>query len=108
MTKPLLFIDGDDAIQTIWAFRMLKKFPLAKIILTNGAPLKIMEEIGLTIYFDQHGKITQKLGIKQVPAIVTQEAEVLKIEEVKADADELVEMRLQEAKQKPQNKKQGS
>jgi conjugal transfer pilus assembly protein TraW len=108
MTKPLLFIDGDDAIQITWAFRMLKKHPLAKIILTNGAPLKIMEDIGLTIYFDQHGKITQKLGIKQVPAIVTQDGEVLKIEEVKADVDELVEMRLKEAKQKPHNNKQGS
>ena len=108
MTKPLLFIDGDDSIQVTWAFRMLKKHPLAKIILTNGAPLKIMEDIGLTIYFDQHGKITQKLGIACVPAIVTQEGEVLKIEEVKADVDELVEMRLQEAKQKPQKEKQGS
>ena len=108
MTKPLLFIDGDDSVQITWAFRMLKKHPLAKIILTNGAPLKIMEDIGLTIYFDQHGKITQKLGIVCVPAIVTQEGEVLKIEEVKADVDELVEMRLQEAKQKPQNKKLGS
>ena len=108
MTKPLLFIDGDDSIQIPWAFRMLKKYPLAKIILTNGAPLKIMEEIGLTIYFDQHGKITKKLGIACVPAIVTQDGDVLKIQEVKADADELVEMRLQEAKQKPQKEKQGS
>ena len=108
MTKPLLFIDGDDSVQITWAFRMLKKHPLAKIILTNGAPLKIMEEIGLTIYFDQHGKITQKLGIACVPAIVTQEGEVLKIEEVKADAAELVEMRLQEEKSKPQKTKQGT
>ena len=108
MTKPLLFIDGDDSIQITWVFRMLKKHPLAKIILTNGAPLKIMEEIGLTVYFDQHGKITQKLGIVCVPAIVTQEGEVLKIEEVKADAAELVEMRLQEVQPKPQKAKQNS
>jgi conjugal transfer pilus assembly protein TraW len=85
MTKPLLFIDGDDTDHLTWAFKMLKLHPLAKIILVKGAPLKIMEEIGLTIYFDQHGKITKKLGIKQVPAIVTQSGEVLKIEEMKVD-----------------------
>ena len=71
MTNPLLFIDGDESIQLTWAFRMLKIHPLAKIIFVKGAPLKIMEEIGLTIYFDQHGGITKKLGITQVPAIVT-------------------------------------
>lgn len=105
MTKPLLFIDGDESIQISWAFSMLKKYPLAKIVLVKGAPLKIMEEVGLSIYFDQYGKITQKLGIKQVPAIVTQDKEHLKIEEVKADAGELVEMRLQETAQKLQNTK---
>ena len=99
MTKPLLFIDGDESIQLTWAFRMLKIHPLAKIIFVKGAPLKIMEEIGLTIYFDQHGGITKKLGITQVPAIVTQDGEHLKVEEVKVDADVLVEMRLQEMHQ---------
>ena len=105
MTKPLLFIDGDESIQINWAFSMLKKYPLAKIVLVKGAPLKIMEEVGLSIYFDQYGKITQKLGITQVPSIVTQDKEHLKIEEVKADAGELVEMRLQETAQKLQNTK---
>jgi conjugal transfer pilus assembly protein TraW len=109
MAKPLLFIDGDDPMHITWAFRMLKTYPLAKIILTNGAPLQIMEEIGLTIYFDQHGKITKKLGITQVPAIVTEDKDkkLLKIEEVKADADELVEVRLQETKRQLQKAKQG-
>lgn len=99
MTKQLLFIDGDESIQLTWAFRMLKIHPLAKIIFVKGAPMKIMKEIGLTVFFDQHGKITKKLGITQVPAIVIQEEKHLKIEEVKADADLLVEMRLQEAHQ---------
>jgi conjugal transfer pilus assembly protein TraW len=92
MTKPFLFIDGDESLQLTWAFRMLKIHPQAKIIFVKGAPIKIMQEIGLTIFFDQHGKITKKLGITQVPAIVTQEGKFLKIEEVKADADGIVEM----------------
>lgn len=107
MTKPLLFIDGDESIQLTWAFRMLKIHPLAKIIFVKGAPLKIMNEIGLTVFFDQHGKITKKLGITQVPAIVTQDGKHLKIEEVKADADQLVEMRLQEVDQQ-RSKKQAA
>lgn len=109
MSKPLLFIDGDESMHLTWVFRMLKKYPLAKVILTNGAPLKIMEEMGFAIYFDQHGTITKKLGIKQVPAIVIQEKdqEVLMIQEVRGDADALVDMRLQETTQQPK-RKQGS
>jgi conjugal transfer pilus assembly protein TraW len=86
---------------------MLKIHPLAKIIFVKGAPLKIMEEIGLTVFFDQHGKITKKLGITQVPAIVIQDGKHLKIEEVKADADLLVEMRLQETHEQ-RSKKQAA
>jgi len=107
MTKQLLFIDGDEPIQLTWAFRMLKIHPLAKIIFVKGAPMKIMKEIGLTVFFDQHGKITKKLGITQVPAIVIQDGKHLKIEEVKADADLLVEMRLQEVNQQ-RSKKQAA
>jgi hypothetical protein len=44
-----------------------------------------MEELGITIYFDQFGKITKKLAISQVPAIVTQDNNLLKIEEVFPD-----------------------
>ena len=85
MTKPFLLIDGDDADHLTWALRMLKKYPLGKIILVKGAPLQIWREIGLTIYFDQLGNITKKLGIKQVPALVTQSGDALLIQEMKAD-----------------------
>lgn len=85
MTKPLLFIDGDESKHIDWALFTLKKHPLAKIILVKGEPIRLMEELGITIYFDQFGKITQKLGISQVPAIVTQDNNLLKIEEVLPD-----------------------
>ena len=73
LTKPLLFIDGDESLHLTWAFLMLKRHPLAKVILVKGASLQIMRELGIQVFFDQAGKITQKLGIRQVPAIVTQE-----------------------------------
>lgn len=97
LTKPLLFIDGDESSHLTWAFLMLKRHPLAKVILVKGAPLQIMRDLGIQVFFDQVGKITQKLGINQVPAIVTQEGMLLKIEEVKADVDSLVATRHQEA-----------
>ncbi len=85
MTKPLLLIDGDDTDHLTWAFKMLKTYPLAKIILVKGAPLKIMQEIGLTIYFDQFGNICKKFGIKQVPALISQQDNLLLIQEMKAE-----------------------
>lgn len=95
MTKPLLFIDGDEGDHLTWAFSQIKLHPQAKIILVKGAPLQIMQEMGMQVYFDQHGKITNKLGITQVPAKVTQQGDYLQIEEVKADVEALVEARHQ-------------
>lgn len=85
MTKPLLLIDGDETDHLTWAFKMLKTYPLAKIIFVKGAPLKIMKEIGLTIYFDQQGVICQKFGIKQIPALISQKDDLLFIQEMKAE-----------------------
>lgn len=85
MTKPLLFIDGDQGDHLTWAFTQLKQYPQAKVILVKGAPLQIMQDMEIQVYFDQYGKITNKLGIVQVPAKVTQAGNYLQIEEVKAD-----------------------
>ncbi len=85
MTKPLLLIDGDASDHLTWAFKMLKTYPLAKLIFVKGAPLKIMKEIGLTVYFDQQGIICKKFGIKQVPALISQQDDLLLIQEMKAE-----------------------
>ena len=85
MTKPLLLIDGDASDHLTWAFKMLKTYPLAKLVFVKGAPLKIMKEIGLTIYFDQQGVICKRFGIKQVPALITQKDDQLLIQEMKAE-----------------------
>ena len=79
LTKPLLFIDGDDQKQVDWA---VVQQPLALIILTNGSPFELMENIDRPVYFDQEGVLTKKLGILQVPAKVTMQEKHLLIEEV--------------------------
>ena len=73
MTKPLIFIDGTDEDQVIWAKLKLIKHKYGKLILISGKPLKLQERLKRDVYFDQYGKITTKLGITQVPTIVYQE-----------------------------------
>ena len=75
---PFLFIDGSDEEQVNWA-----KTQVGKIILIKGKPLSLSKETGRWFYFDQGGALVRKLGIKQVPAKVSQEGLKLKIEEMK-------------------------
>ena len=77
MTKPLLFIDGDDEKHIKWAFAKLEDESInghkyGKVILVKGSPLELQKRLDRDVYFDQHGILTTKLGIKNVPAIVFQ------------------------------------
>ncbi|MEK7400033.1 MAG: type-F conjugative transfer system protein TraW [Candidatus Poribacteria bacterium] len=74
LREDLLFIDGDDDSQVKFALKQQ-----AKIILVKGSPLKLQRKEKIWIYFDQGGVLTSKLGITQVPALVTQEGLQLKI-----------------------------
>lgn len=72
LSQELLFFDGDDADQVAFTKEKLKDASL-KLILTNGAPLALSEELKTPVYFDQTGLLTKKLGIHHVPALVAQE-----------------------------------
>ncbi len=80
LSQDLLFFDGDDPAQVTFAKEKRKEGSI-KLILVKGAPLTLSEESGVPVYFDQSGFLTQKLGIKHVPALVTQERLRLRIEE---------------------------
>lgn len=93
LSSPLIFIDGNDKAQVTWAQVSwtqgswvetihLKSGSFPKIILTSGSPFQLMEQWMQPVYFDQGGRLTTKLGIKHVPAIVTQEGLKLKITEI--------------------------
>lgn len=71
--QTLYFIDGDDADQVVWMKQQKPKTPLSKIILINGSIKDSAEALDSRIYFDQGGAIVRRFGIKQVPAIITQE-----------------------------------
>ncbi len=75
----LIFLDGDDPAQLEWAFA--QKPQTAKLILTNGAPLKLMKARQRRVYFDQGGKLTAHFEIKALPAMVDQQGRMLRIRE---------------------------
>ena len=75
----LLFLDGDDPDQLAWA---LKQAANAKLILVKGAPLELMKARQRRFYFDQGGKLTERFGIRSVPARVRQQGRVLEISEI--------------------------
>jgi conjugal transfer pilus assembly protein TraW len=81
LSSALAFIDGDDEHQVVWAEGIQVK-QQAKVILTSGAPFQLMEAWKVSVYFDQGGTLTKKLGIKHVPALVVQEGLKLKISEI--------------------------
>ena len=86
LSTNLLFLDGDDHNQLAWVqekFSKSIKTNSVRLIIVKGAPLKLAEDLGIPVYFDQGGILTKKLGIKHVPAVVTQENLRLRIEEIK-------------------------
>ena len=82
LSYKMLFIDGDDEAQVKWGLEKAKKDKV-KIILVNGAIIDLMKENKVRFYFDQQGVLSEKFGIKQVPAIVEQKDLQLLIKEVK-------------------------
>ena len=75
----LLFLDGDDPDQLAWA---LKQDANAKLILMKGAPLELMKAQQRRFYFDQGGKLTERFGIRSVPARVRQQGRLLEVSEI--------------------------
>lgn len=87
---PFLFVDGDDSEQVAWAIRQHQQAGVShkpKIVLMQGAPLELSKQLNLPIYFDQAGVLINKLGIRQVPAKVSQKEKVLIVDEIKLDGE---------------------
>jgi conjugal transfer pilus assembly protein TraW len=94
--RRLFFIDGSRKDQVAWLKEQLNSAPLQKedkeavedrVILVGGSVFKLKEELGDLhedkVYFDQAGELTSKFGINAIPAIVSQDRLILKIDEIK-------------------------
>ena len=83
LSRPLLFFDARDEAQVDRAQRLLgQRHGQLKLILTGGSYLALMRRLQQPVYFDQQGQLTAKLGIRQVPALVTQDGKRLRIDEL--------------------------
>jgi conjugal transfer pilus assembly protein TraW len=88
MTKRLVFIDARDGEQIDWFKKQASRGNFRendKLILVAGRPFEVSKELEREVYFDQHGQLTTKFGIKAVPAVVAQERKddkVLQVSEI--------------------------
>ena len=83
LSRPLFF-DARDAEQVERARRELADHRgQVKLILTGGSYLDLMRRWKQTVYYDQQGLLTTRLGIRQVPARVTQDGQRLRIDELR-------------------------
>jgi conjugal transfer pilus assembly protein TraW len=84
LSKTLIFYNGDDQAQVHWVMELDKKLKgRDKLILVSGSVLTQEQQFKRPIYFDQEGKLTTRFGITHVPASVSQEGLVLRINEAK-------------------------
>jgi conjugal transfer pilus assembly protein TraW len=82
--KVMVFFDGTDPRQVKAAMALYRKYGAerTKLILTNGSPIDVDKKQQVIVYYDQAGKLTSKFGIRQVPATVIRENDVLRISEI--------------------------
>lgn len=83
LSQRLLFFDARDAAQVRQARALIEHYGgKVKPILVAGSYLDLMRQWRFSVYYDQQGTLVQKLGITQVPALVSQEGLRLRIDEL--------------------------
>jgi len=82
--RVMVFLDGRDPRQVWLALDRSKRLGAQRVvlILTAGAPVKLMKSSRTGFYYDQQGLLTGKFGITHVPAIVERAGNRLKVSEV--------------------------
>lgn len=83
LSKHLLFFDARDAGQVTRARELIEHYQgKVKPILVGGSYLDLMKRWNKPVFYDQEGALVRKFGIAAVPAIVSQEGQRLRIDEV--------------------------
>ena len=83
LSRHLLFFDARDTRQVRRALELMAHYQgRLKPILTGGSYLDLMKSWHIPVYYDQQGLLTRRLGIAQVPALVSQEGKRLRIDEM--------------------------
>ena len=83
LSKRLLFFDARDPRQVAQALALIGRYDgKVKPILTGGSYLDLMKAWRVAVYYDQQGALTRRLGIRQVPALLSQEGQRLRVDEM--------------------------
>lgn len=83
LREKLVFFDGRDRRQVSFAKQLLWNQDRAvKPIMVAGEPLNLMRDWKRQVFYDQGGTLVRRLGIRQMPAVVTQDGKRLRVDEV--------------------------
>jgi len=83
LSKHLLFFDARDPGQVARARELIEHYQgKVKPILVGGSYLDLMKRWNKPVFYDQDGTLVRKFRIVAVPAIVSQEGQRLRIDEV--------------------------
>ena len=83
LSRHLLFFDARDPRQVKYARELSGRYAgRIKPILTGGSYLDLMKAWRVPVYYDQAGTLTRRFGIRQVPALVSQDGLRLRIDEL--------------------------
>ena len=82
--RVFVFIDGEDERQVAFGMAQLHRYGAerTKVVLVKGSPIELMRREKTVLYFDQAGVLSDKFGLRQVPATVIREGDKLRISEV--------------------------
>ncbi len=85
LSKKLVFFDGRDKAQTEAVRKMVAKYSTkVKPILVAGSWYDTSKAWKTQVYYDQHGKLSQRFGIHAVPTVISQQGAMLLLEEIPA------------------------
>ena len=78
-----VFLERDREAEMALARELIARYDgKVKPILTGGSYLDLMKAWRVPVYYDQQGTLTRRFGIRQVPALVSQEGMRLRVDEV--------------------------
>ena len=83
LSRHLLFFDARDIRQLARARELMTRYEgKLKPILTGGSYLELMKAWQRPVYFDQQGTLIRRFGIRQLPALVSQDGRRLRVDEL--------------------------
>jgi conjugal transfer pilus assembly protein TraW len=80
LAQELVFVDGSNKAELDWAVANWSQVK-AKIIFVDGSPFDMMKPYQRRFYFDQGGQLVGRFGIRNTPAIVSAEGDMLRVVE---------------------------